>query len=252
MKVIALGTGTSLGIPLIGCTCQACISTDPRDKRLRCSIYIELLNKKVLIDVSPDFRQQFLTNHLKTVDYVLFTHEHNDHVGGIDDLRAINFFMKKNIPLYGESRVLKSLKDRYHYAFGNYPGAPKIFLNEISHTLPFNLDDIQVIPIRVIHGKLPILGFRINDFAYITDASHIDEQELDKLKNIDTLIINALRHESHFSHFTLKESLSAIELIKPRQAFLTHISHNMGPTQDWSKALPPHVKPLNDNMVISI
>ena len=246
-----MGTGTSLGVPLIGCKCEACISTDLRDKRLRSSIYIETKLTKLLVDVGPDFRQQFLNNKLDTIDYVLFTHEHNDHVVGIDELRAINFMQKKSIPLYAESNVLESIKTRFHYALTNYPGVPQIELNKIDEN-PFILNELEIIPIRVIHGKLPILGFRINDFAYITDASQIDSVELGKLSGVKTLIINALRHSKHFSHYNLEEAVNVIESIKPKQAFLTHISHNMGATADWEIKLPSFIKPLNDNLVISI
>lgn len=251
MKIIALGTGTSLGVPLLGCRCDACTSTDTRDKRLRSSVYIIVNGLKILVDVGPDLRQQFLKNDLNQVDCVLFTHEHNDHVAGIDDLRAINFIQKKEIPLYGEQRVLDSLKSRYHYAFTNYPGAPQISLNPIT-TEAFEIDSVKITPIRIQHGNLPILGFRINDFAYITDASHISESEIAKLQHLDTLIINALRFETHFSHFNLKSALETIQSINPRRAFLTHISHNMGQTSKWEPLLPDQIKPLNDNLVISI
>lgn len=251
MKVIALGSGTSLGVPLIGCKCEACMSKDARDKRLRSSILIDINNTKILIDVGPDFRQQFIRNGLESVDYVLFTHEHNDHVVGIDELRAINFIQKKTIPLYAESNVIDSIKTRFHYALTDYPGVPKIELNTIDVS-EFYINDIKVVPIRVMHGKLPILGFRINNFAYITDASKIEKSELKKLDGVKTLIINALRLEKHFSHYNLQEAIETIELINPNEAYITHISHNMGKTSDWEKLLPPHIKALNDNLVISI
>lgn len=251
MKVIALGTGTSLGVPLIGCKCEACLSNDPRDKRLRSSIYIEIKGVKILVDVGPDFRQQFFNNKLESIDHILFTHEHNDHVVGIDELRAINFIQKKSLPLYAESNVLESIKTRFHYALSDYPGVPKIELNTIDNN-DFIINNIRIKPIRVMHGRLPILGFRIDDFAYITDASKIEPSELLKLKGLDTLILNALRIEKHFSHYNLKEAVEMIKEINPKRAFLTHISHNMGPTRTWEPILPPFIKPLDDNMVISI
>jgi len=251
LKIIALGTGTSLGVPLIGCKCKTCISHDIRDNRLRSSVYLEVDDVRILIDVGPDFRQQFLRNNLKTLDYVLFTHEHNDHVVGIDELRAINFMQKKSIPMFAESNVIESIKTRFHYALKNYPGAPQIELNTITDT-PFKIKELSIIPIRVIHGELPILGFRINDFAYITDASFIDPSELLKLRNLKVLVINALRHESHFSHFNLKEAIDIIKTINPQKAYLTHISHNMGPTSEWEQELPHFIKPFDDNMVLSI
>lgn len=251
MKITALGTGTSLGVPLLGCKCEACTSSDIRDKRLRSSVYIDYKGQKILIDVGPDLRQQLLKNTINAIDCVLFTHEHNDHVAGIDDLRAINFIQQKEIPLYGEQRVLDSLKIRYHYAFGNYPGAPQISLNPIT-VAPFFINDIKVVPIRIQHGNLPILGYRIDDFAYITDASQIDAPEIAKLQNLDTLIINALRLEKHYSHFNLKGALDTIKMIRPKQTFLTHISHNMGQTAKWEQLLPPQIKPLVDNLIITI
>ncbi|MBT8233632.1 MAG: MBL fold metallo-hydrolase [Saprospiraceae bacterium] len=253
MKVIALGSGTSQGIPIIGCTCKTCTSGDIRDFRLRSSVHIKTNNNAFQIDVGPDFRQQFLVNKLTTVDHVLITHEHNDHIIGIDDLRAINFTQKKSIPIYAEARVLESIKERFHYAFGKhkYPGAPQITLHTITNE-PFTLNGEEIIPIRLMHGNLPILGFKIGDFAYITDASDIEPSEINKIKGINTLIINALQREDHRSHFNLKEALLFINKINPRQAYLTHISHRMGPFNNWAKHLPENVEPLQDNMVITL
>lgn len=252
MKLIALGTGTSQGVPIIGCQCKACLSSDSRDKRLRSTVYIESEKTKLLIDVGPDFRQQFLTNGLDDIDFVLFTHEHNDHVIGIDEVRAINFIKQKSIPFFAEQRVLESIKMRFHYAFAEskIPGLPQISLHQIDDT-PFNLNDLVIEPIRVTHGRLPILGYKIGDLAYITDASFIEESEIDKIKNIKHLIINALRLEKHYSHFNLEQSLEVIKKINPEKAYLTHISHLMGPTAEWIGLLPDHVVPLEDNMCIN-
>jgi len=251
LKIIALGSGTSQGIPIIGCTCEVCTSADLRDQRLRSSVYIEINGVNILIDIGPDFRQQFLQNNLVSVDLVLITHEHNDHIIGLDDIRAINYTQQKSIPIYAENRVINELKRRFSYAFSDnpYPGVPRIEPVTID-TEPFSIKNIEIIPIRIQHGKLPILGFRIGNFAYITDASFIDEQEIEKLQNLDTLIINALRKEPHYSHFTLAECIQYIEKINPKQAFITHISHNMGVYADWVKDLPPHIRPLEDNMTI--
>jgi len=253
LKVIALGTGTSQGIPLIGCTCAVCQSKDTADKRLRSSIYIETKQAHLLIDIGPDFRTQFITNSLSTVDAVLITHEHNDHIMGLDDIRAINYIHKKSIPLYASARVNQILRERFKYIFSSipYPTAPKLELKTISDD-KLKIGDIQITPINVIHGRLPILGFRLNDLAYITDASMISEDEQFKLKELKVLIINALRLEKHPTHYNLEEALKLIEKVKPEKAYLTHISHKMGLTNEWSKLLPENVSPLNDMMEIVI
>ena len=253
MKVTILGSGTSQGIPLIGCKCPTCTSSDQRDKRLRSSIFVETEQVKIQVDVGPDFRQQFLKNNIESLDHVLITHEHNDHIIGIDDLRAINFIQKKAIPIYAEAHVLESIKKRFHYAFSNnkYYGVPELTLHPINLD-PLYFSDIKVIPIRVQHGKLDILGFRFNDFAYITDASHITNEEIEKIKNVDILVVNALRREKHYSHFNLKEACTFIEKVSPRQAYLTHLSHAMGPVSSIERELPKNVKVLNDNLVINI
>lgn len=253
MEIVALGSGTSQGIPVIGCTCPACSSTDPRDKRLRSSVHIRTDKVKIQVDVGPDFRMQYLENNLTDTDHVLFTHEHNDHVIGIDDLRALNFINKKSIPLYAEKRVMGEIKKRFHYAFSEikYPGVPQVELVELNMD-KFTIEDIEITPLRIMHGKLPILGFRFNDFAYITDGSHIPDSEIEKMHGLKVLIINALREEAHYSHFTLQGALEQIYRIETERAFLTHISHDFGPTAEWAKKLPAHVRPLQDRMVINV
>lgn len=193
MKIVALGTGTSQGVPIIGCKCPVCLSSNKKDKRLRSSIYLEIGGVKVLVDIGPDFRHQFLSNNLETIDLILITHEHNDHVIGLDDIRAINYTQQKSIPIFAESNVAVSLKERFPYAFTGktFPGVPRLELNLID-SKPFMFRDLEIIPIRVMHGKLPILGFRFEDFAYITDANDIEEKELEKLRGLDVLILNAL------------------------------------------------------------
>ena len=252
MKIIALGSGTSQGVPIIGCKCEVCLSTDTRNKRLRSSVYIESEQAKLLIDIGPDFRYQFLSNNLETIDLILITHEHNDHIIGLDDIRAINFTQKKSIPIYAEERVSSEIKKRFAYAFSDkpYPGLPVISLEHLTLD-SFQYKDLEITPIRIWHGKLPILGFRINDFVYITDANHIPDEELHKIKNVKVLIINALRREKHYSHFTLNECLEQIKIINPEKAFITHISHNMGLYDEWTTNLPQNVRPLEDMMVIS-
>jgi len=253
LEIIVLGSGTSQGIPIIGCNCAACVSVDPRDKRLRSSIFVQTKKIKIQIDVGPDFRQQYLCNNISSLDYVLITHEHNDHVIGMDELRALNYTQRKSIPILAEERVLQEIKTRFHYAFSEvkYPGVPQIELLTIPRSR-FVLEDIQITPLRITHGNLPILGFRLNNFAYVTDASHIDDSEIDKIKGIDILIINALRIEKHYSHFNLKEALKCIKKISPKKAYLTHISHAMGPTAKWEDQLPENVFPLEDKMRINL
>lgn len=254
MEVIALGTGTSQGIPLIGCQCETCTSTDPRDKRYRSSIYVSTDRVKIQVDIGPDFRSQYLENNLSTIDHVLFTHEHNDHVIGIDDLRAVNFIQRKSLPLYGEARVLNEIKKRFHYAFQDhpYPGVPDIHLHPITADETIIWEDIELTPIRIMHGELAILAYRFNDMAYITDASYIDEDAINKLQGLEVLIINALRKTPHYSHLNLEQALSYIERIKPRKAYITHVSHAMGPTHIWEQLLPPDVYPLEDKMRIKL
>jgi len=253
LRVVALGTGTSQGIPIIGCKCEVCTSTDKADKRLRTSIYVESEETKILIDIGPDFRTQFLANKLTTVDHILITHEHNDHVIGLDDIRAINFTQNKSVPIYAMPRVSEELTKRFEYVFNKhpYPGLPQISLHNISEE-GFNLGDLTITPIKVLHGRLPILGFKINDLVYITDANQIAKEEIAKMGKPKVLIINSLRKEPHFSHYSLSEALEVIDQVKPERAYLTHISHMMGKTAEWSRTLPAHVRPLNDQMIIEI
>lgn len=253
MKIISLGTGTSQGVPVIGCLCPTCNSDDPRDKRLRSSIYIETERLKLLIDIGPDFRQQFLSNDLSDVDAVLITHEHNDHVVGLDDIRAINFAHNKSIPVYASERVAACLRRFYPYIFNDnpYPGVPRVELHIINEE-PFYIKNLLIRPIQILHGRLNIFGFRIKDMAYLTDAKTILEHQYPLLNNLKVLIINALRKKQHHSHFTLKEALAEILKIKPEQAYLTHISHLMGLTAEWAQDLPSNVMALQDKQVISI
>ncbi len=253
MKIIALGTGTSQGIPMIGCKCEVCLSPDPQDNRLRSSIYIETEKSKVLIDIGPDFRTQFLNNGLDTIDLVLITHEHNDHIIGLDDIRAINFTQKKTIPIYAEQRVAAQLKDRFSYAFNSaILGLPRVDLIDITENNSFDYNDIDILPVRIMHGRLPILAYRINDLSYVTDGSYIDEAGIEALSGSKVLIINALRKEQHPTHFNLEGALDMIRMLKPEKAYITHISHSMGLTKDWTKLLPDNVFPLIDGMHINI
>ncbi|MBX2846448.1 MAG: MBL fold metallo-hydrolase [Saprospiraceae bacterium] len=242
MKITFLGTGTSQGVPVIGCKCKVCSSTDPRDKRLRCAMYIETEDTRIIIDTGPDFRQQLLNNQIQDIDAILYTHEHKDHVAGLDDVRPINFLQRKDMPLYAEERVILALEREFHYAFSEnkYPGVPRLLINKIDEQ-PFFINKTPIIPIRVMHHRLPILGFRIHDFAYITDANFIAEQELEKLKNLDVLVLNALRFEKHISHFTLSEAVELVQKLQPKKAYLTHISHLMDRHETINKHLPANI-----------
>lgn len=239
MKITFLGTGTSQGVPVIACECEVCLSSDSHDKRLRTSALIETDETTLLIDAGPDFRQQMLREHVVKLDSILLTHEHKDHIAGLDDVRAFNYKSRDAIDIYAEERVQKALKKEYSYVFSEYqyPGIPKMRLNQIpEHT--FNIKEIKIEPIRVFHYRLPVMGFRIGNFAYITDANYIPEESKEKLYGVKYLIINALRREKHISHFTLREALDVIREISPKKAYITHISHQMGFHSEVSKELP--------------
>jgi phosphoribosyl 1,2-cyclic phosphate phosphodiesterase len=253
MRIVALGTGTSQGVPMIGCKCDVCLSGDSQDKRLRSSIYIETNEAKILIDIGPDFRTQFLSNNIDSIDMALITHEHNDHIIGLDDIRAINFTQKKSIPIYAEERVATQLKDRFAYAFNRkIPGLPKVDMINIMEFNTFTYKDVNISPVRVMHGRLPILAYRLNDLSYITDANYIDEASINKLRGSKVLIINALRTDPHPTHFNLNQALEMIEILNPDKAYITHVSHAMGLTKEWSKLLPDNVFALSDGMQINI
>ncbi|NGZ88899.1 MBL fold metallo-hydrolase [Psychroflexus maritimus] len=253
MKVTFLGTGTSQGIPIIGSNHPVCLSTNPKDKRLRVSVLLEWNNFNYVIDCGPDFRQQMIANRVERINGILFTHEHNDHVIGLDDVRPF-YFRQGNISIFCHQRVLKELKKRFEYVFqieNKYPGAPT--LNEhIIDDSPFNLGDKKVIPINVYHPDLQVYGFRFDDFAYVTDAKVFPEEEKEKLKGVKVLVLNALRKEEHRSHLNLAQALKIIQEIKPERAYLTHISHHMGFHDEVQKELPEGVFLAYDNLKISI
>jgi phosphoribosyl 1,2-cyclic phosphate phosphodiesterase len=251
LKVTFLGTGTSQGIPIIGSNHPVCLSTNAKDKRLRVSVLLEWDDFTILIDCGPDFRQQLLRTNCTRIDAVLFTHEHSDHTAGIDDLRPF-YFRQGNLPVYGHKRVLDALKRRYEYIFkteNKYPGVLTLDTHTIQNT-PFFVRDKEVIPIEVFHHKLPVFGFRIGDFAYITDAKTVPESEIEKLKNLDVLVVNALRIEPHLSHFNLDEALAFIKRIRPKKSYLTHISHHMGFHDEVQKKLPKSVFLAYDQLEI--
>lgn len=253
MELLFLGTGTSQGIPVIGSNDPVCLSTDFRDKRLRSSIFISSKNKGIVIDTGPDFRQQMLTNNIDKVDAILYTHEHSDHTAGIDDIRP---FCKRfgHMPIYAQARVLENLKTRFAYIFATenrYEGAPSVASN-IVEASKFNIGDLEITPIKIGHGEIGILGYRIGDLAYITDAKTIDDKEILKLKGVKILVVNALRIAEHPTHFSLQEALDFIEKIEPDKAYITHISHKLGFHKVVQKNLPENVFLAYDGLKITI
>ncbi len=249
MLITFLGTGTSQGVPVIGCQCEVCCSGDPRDKRLRSSVMVETAGLRLIIDAGPDFRYQMLREHISQIDALLITHGHKDHIGGMDDLRPFNYLMRKAVEVYAAENVHLDIRRDFFYAFEEerYPGIPEMNLHVIDN-LPFNIGPTQVIPVEVDHHHLKVLGFRIENFAYITDASHIAAVEMEKLQGLEVLVINALRMEPHVSHFSLPESLEVISLLKPKQAYLTHISHRLGLHDVVERQLPPGVSLAYDRL----
>lgn len=254
MKIIFTGTGTSQGVPVIGCQCEVCRSDDPRDQRLRTSAYVELDNGyRLSIDSGPDFRQQMLRAGIRELHGVLFTHEHKDHVAGLDDIRSFNFLMRRDMDIIANAAVEKALRREFYYIFDEnpYPGVPSVNLIPISDQ-PFEYFGQTIIPIQVMHYKMPVLGFRINDFTYVTDANYISDGEKEKMKNSDVLVLNALRKESHISHFNLQEAIDLVEELKPKQAYFTHISHLLGTHQSVSKELPDNIALAHDGLTIEL
>ncbi len=250
LKITFLGTGTSQGVPVIACSCRICTSKNKKDNRLRTSVLIESDELKLIVDSGPDFRYQVLRAGLQKLDAILYTHEHRDHIAGLDDVRSFNYLQKKPMPIYGNASVIDQIKREFHYAFENkYPGIPQLEIHEITNE-KFRIDGLSITPIEVIHHKLPVFGFRIMDFTYITDANSIPTKEMDKIHGTKTLVINALQKDDHLSHFTLMEALKVIEIIKPKMAYLTHISHNMGLHEEVSKELPPNVFLAYDGLSI--
>jgi len=251
MKIIFLGTGTSTGVPEIGCHCEVCCSTDPRDRRMRTSALIETEGKRILIDCGPDFRWQMITHDIDRLDAVLLTHEHYDHVGGLDDLRPLA--RDKSLDIYAEDYVVKAIEARIPYVFyaHKYPGVPNLDMHRISE-LPFEAAGIPVIPIRVMHGMQPILGYRLGNLAYLTDIKSIPEEEFNKLKDLEVLVIGALRKGIHYSHEGLEEALTNIERINPGRAYLIHMSHRIGLYVDAEKELPPHVHYAYDGLTVPL
>ena len=253
MTVTFLGTGTSQGVPVIGCECEVCRSVDFRDKRLRVSIHLQLGATSLIVDSGPDFRQQVLRERIRKLDALLFTHEHKDHTSGMDDIRAYNFMQHTDMPIYGEERVLKQIQQEFAYIFSghNYPGIPRVALFPITEE-PFSIDGIPITPIRVMQYKLPVLGFRIRNFTYITDANFISDKEKEKIAGSEVIVLNALRKEPHISHFSLSEAVALFQELKPKKAYLTHISHLMGLHREVEAELPDFVHLAYDGLKLAL
>lgn len=253
MIITFLGTGTSQGVPVIACDCEVCTSTDPHDNRLRSSIMIETDDKTIVIDSGPDFRYQMLREKVKKLDAIVFTHEHKDHVAGMDDIRAFNYHQKAPVDIYATERVQAALKREFAYIFAEfkYPGIPQINIHTIGME-PFDIGSVHLIPVEVMHYKLPVLGFRINDFTYITDAKTVAASEIEKIKGTKTLVINALQTQSHISHFTLDEAVSFAQLIGAEKTYLTHISHRLGLHKAMSVDLPSGIEFAYDGLKLNI
>ena len=252
IKITFLGTGTSQGIPVIGSRHPVCLSNDPKDTRLRSSVLIQWNDRNYVIDCGPDFRQQILRVSCDRLDGILFTHEHADHTSGIDDIRPF-FFRQGDIPIYATDRVVTDLKRRFSYIFqtdNKYPGTPSVQINTIKKNTVFSLEEKQVIPIEVMHNKLPVMGFRIDNFAYLTDVKTVEKDQLKKLKDCDVLVLNVLRIDPHPTHLNLEEALDLIDLIKPKRTYFTHISHLLGFHEKLSKQLPKNIFLAYDNLKI--
>ena len=242
MKITLLGTGTSQGIPVLGCDCEVCRSVDSCDNRLRTSCIIETVEANILIDCGPDFRQQLLRNPMPRIDAVLLTHDHQDHVAGLDELRAFIFKQNKPMPIYAEDAVLKNIKKRFDYAFKKnpYPGTPQFQLHTIKPG-KLQINGVELEALRVLHGNLPILGFRIGKFAYLTDVNRIEQESAEKLAGLDVLVLDALHHRPHHSHFNLEEAVEEAKRLNAKKTFFTHISHQMGLHAVIDKQLPENV-----------
>lgn len=253
MKVTFLGTGTSQGVPILCCECEVCRSLNPKDQRLRSSVLIQSSQANVVIDSGPDFRQQLLRKGLKTLDAVVMTHEHKDHIAGLDEVKAFNFFNNMRMPVYATERVQEALKREFAYIFSDekYPGIPEVDLFTVRND-PFTIKEIMFTPIDVLHYKLPVKAYRIKDFTYITDANFISEEEKEKIKGSKIIVVNALRREEHISHYTLAEAVNLLKEFNPEKAYLTHISHQMGLHEAVSKELPSFVEIAYDGLEIEI
>lgn len=253
MTITFLGTGTSQGVPIIGCSCEVCNSLDFRDKRLRTSIHISVNDQSFVVDSGPDFRQQMLRERIHKLDAILYTHAHRDHTAGLDDVRAYNYLNNMTMPVYGTAPTLDQLRSDFAYIFDehHYPGLPRIDLRPITEEV-FAVNGVAVTPLPVLHHKLPVLGFRVGDFSYITDANAISDETYEKLKGTKVLVLNALQQEAHISHFTLQQALEVAQKVNAPRTYFTHISHKMGLHSSVSKQLPENVSLAYDGLVIKL
>lgn len=253
MRVTFLGTGTSQGVPVIGCTCEVCSSLDFRDKRLRTALHLQIQGQSWVVDTGPDFRQQMLREHIQRLDAVIFTHAHRDHTAGLDDVRAYNFLQQMDMPIYGTQPTLDQLRVEYAYAFEkNAPlGLPRLDLREIDDK-PFTIAGIEIIPLPVMHLRMPVFGYRFGNFSYITDANFIPDETLERLKGTEILVLNALQHEPHVSHFNLVQALDKAKEINARKTYLLHMSHRLGLHAAIEKNLPDNVSLAYDGLQLDL
>jgi len=254
MNITFLGTGTSQGVPVIACNCEVCQSLDQRDKRLRTSILIQTNDKAIVVDSGPDFRYQLLREKVKDLDAVIFTHEHKDHIAGLDDIRPFNYLLNKAIDVYATERVQTALKREFHYIFAEtkYHGLPQINLHTVVNGFDFNIGATRIIPFEVMHHLLPITGYRIGDFTYITDAKTVSEASFEKIMGTKILVINALQNNPHISHFTLNEAIAFAQKVKAGATYLTHISHNLGFHEEVERNLPPNIHLAYDGLKLDV
>lgn len=253
MTVTFLGTGTSQGVPFIGCDCAVCTSPDPQDKRLRCAIWVQTPDVSIVIDAGPDFRYQMLRANVRKLDAIVFTHGHKDHIAGLDDVRAYNYHQHRAMDIWATKDTEDSLRREFAYVFENasYPGVPQLNMHRIHPTKPFSIKGLEIIPIRVMHFKLEVLGFRIGPFTYITDANHIAPEELDKIRGSDAIVLNALRHQKHVSHFTLEEAMAIAGEVGAKESYFTHISHQLGLHLEIESHLPPGMHLAYDGLELT-
>jgi len=253
LRITFLGTGTSGGVPMIACECPVCHSNDTKDKRLRSSIMVESATTRLVVDSGPDFRYQMLRQQVKKLDAVVFTHPHKDHMAGLDDIRAFNYFSKLHMDIYADALTEEALRRDFYYAFSDtkYPGIPELNLNTITEE-PFYVGDIPVTPIQVWHHRMPVLGFRFGSFTYITDANRIEPDQQEKIKGSKIIVLNALRKQNHLSHFTLEQALLLIDQLEIPAGYLTHISHQLGKHAEVEAELPPHIHLSYDGLVLTL